>query len=273
MGCPQISPAQCRSNATTMSKRSAILLPVIAIMLSLLMGCNNEKRQLRLLIKELNSECPIDLGAMGSMDEILFSNNTVSICYTVSEMAMNNLGSISDGGKAFHDYMLENYRNNNDEGFRQLLESIINAGADLEVRFHHNDGEWVAVKFYNEELSDNMPEYGDDPDRYLESALVTNRMQLPISYGEGITCTSIDMDDAFFSYYLNCDESILNIAEMQQSVVDNHEAMVDMITSSTDPSFIKMMSMLKSTRRGLQSVYIGNISGEKAIVTIQPEEL
>ena len=60
---------------------------------------------------------------------------------------------------------------------------------------------------------------------------------------------------------------------MQRSVVENHEGMKEMITSSSDPSFIKMMNMLKETRRGLRYRYQGSTTGEVAEVAIEADEL
>ena len=46
-----------------------------------------------------------------------------------------------------------------------------------------------------------------------------------------------------------------------------------MLTASSDPSFVKMMNMLKATQRGLRYFYKGTTSDKEAIVTIESEEL
>ncbi len=254
-------------------KRTTILLSLCCLLLLGLTSCNSNKRDLRKLIDQLNTECPIPLGSLGQMDRAEYKADKVTFYYTI--VALDNLDNFRNNQEAFHQFMLDNYRSNSDESFRQLLEGIVAAEADLDVVFAIESGDTFTLQFTYEELKANMPQEVGDPESYLQSAVATARMQLPITYGygDGMVCSNIELDSLYFTYYIDCDEEQLDLNEMQQSIEENRDAMVEMITSSTDPSFAKMMETLKATHRGLRYLYCGTSSGKEASLTLSPEEL
>ena len=245
---------------------------ILAVGLFCLTSCQNDyQKHLKLMVESLNKECPIPLGAMGHMTEATYNGTTVTFHYLLT--GMFDAESFGSNQEQFHQYMLDNYRSNSDETFRQLLKAIVEAKADLDVVFAIEGGEGVTLHFTNEELSDNMPSYIGDPETYLQSTLQSTRLQLPLTYSEGMVCTRIELDSAYFTYHFDCDENLFDINEMQFSANTNHDAVKDLLTSSSDPSFVKMMNMLKETNRGLRYLYTGTTSGKEAIVTIESEEL
>ena len=237
-----------------------------------LMGCQNDyQKQLHLMVESLNKECPIPLGAMGHMTEATYNGTTVIFHYLLTGLFDD--ATFEQNQEQFHQYMLDNYRSNSDESFRQLLNAIVNAKADLDVVFSTEEGNDITLHFTCEELSDNMPSYIGDPETYLQSIIQSTQLQLPLTYSEGMVCTRIELDSAYFTYHFDCDENLFDINEMQYSAEQNHDAVKNMLTTSSDPSFVKMMNMLKATQRGLRYLYTGTTSGKEAIVTIESEEL
>lgn len=254
-------------------KKTYTLIALFCLILTGLTSCNSDKSELRKMIAQLNAQCPIPLGSIGQMDNAEYRNNQVTFNYTI--VGLDNLNNFKNNQEAFHNFMLDNYRSNSDEDFRQLLEAIVEAEAGLDVIFSIESGDSFTLHFTNEELKANMPETEGDPESYLQSAVATARMQLPITYGygDGMVCSNIELDSLYFTYYIDCDENQLDLNEMQQSIEENHAGLVEMLTSSTDPSFVKMMQTLKATHRGLRYFYTGTTSGKEAVVTISPEEL
>ena len=248
-------------------------LLVISLCLGIcLTGCQNDyQKQLKLMVESLNNECPIPLGAMGHMTEATYNGTTVTFYYLLT--GLFDATTFEQNQEQFHQYMLDNYRGNSDESFRQLLNAIVNANADLDVVFSAEGAKDITLHFTCNELSDNMPSYIGDPETYLQSIIQSTRLQLPLTYSEGMVCTRIELDSAYFTYYFDCDETLFDINEMQYSAEQNHDAVKDMLTASSDPSFVKMMNMLKATQRGLRYLYTGITSGKEAIVTIESEEL
>ena len=239
--------------------------------LTLLCSCQSEsQKHLRQLVEELDAECPIPLGAMGQMDCARYDGDVVTFDYTLTGSV--NINSFRDKGEQFRQFMLDNYRTNSDENFRQLFNAIVAAEASLDVVFGV-EGDSYKLHFTNEELSQNIPAFVGDPETYLQSVLQTTLMQLPLIYSEGVVCTNAELDSQYFTYHFDCDEGLLDIGEMQRSVEENHEGMKQLVTSSSDPSFIKMMNMLKQSHRGLRYRYRGSTTGEAAEVVIESEEL
>ncbi len=241
-------------------------------LLTILSGCQNDyQKQLKLMVESLNNQCPIPLGAMGHMTKASYDGTTVTFYYQLT--GVYDADSFEQNKDSFHQYMLDNYRSNSDDTFRQLLQAIVGAEADLDVVFALEDGRAVTHHFTCAELSDNMPSYVSDPETYLQSVLQSTRLQLPLNYAEGMICTRIELDSAYFTYYFDCDEDQFDINEMKFSAEQYHEAVKDMLTASSDPSFVRMMNMLKATNRGLRYLYTGTTSGKEAVVTIESEEL
>ena len=254
-------------------KKTLTLIVLSCLILLGFTSCNSEKSELRKMIAQLNTECPIPLGSIGQMDKADYKHDKVTFYYTI--VGLDNLNNFRNNQEAFHQFMLDNYRTNSDEDFRQLLQTIVDAQAGLDVIFSIENGESFTLQFSHEELKANMPQAEGDPESYLQAAVASARMQLPITYGygDGMVCTNIDLDSMYYTYYIDCDEEQLDLNEMQQSIEENHEAMVELLTSSTDPSFVKMIQTLKATNRGLRYFYTGTRSGKEAIGTIAPEEL
>ena len=80
------------------------------------------------MVESLNKECPIPLGAMGHMTEATYNGTTVIFHYLLTGLFDD--ATFEQNQEQFHQYMLDNYRNNSDESFRQLLNAIVNAKAE-----------------------------------------------------------------------------------------------------------------------------------------------
>ena len=246
---------------------------LISLLLVLtLTACQNDyQKHLRLLVNNLNEECPIPLGAIGHMDKAEYDGATVTFHYTLT--GVFDIQSFSANQEQFHQYMLDNYRSNSDESFRQLIGAIVKAEANLKVVFSSQNCDPITLHFTSQELSDNMPTFMGDPEAYLQSSLQAMKLQLPMTYSEGMVCSRVELDSNYFTYYFDCDENLFDINEMEFSATQNHDAVREMLTSSSDPSFVRMMNMLKETNRGLRYLYTGTTSGKEALVSIESEEL
>lgn len=263
-------------------KKIAYHIILAVTLLITLASCSNNK-ELDEMIDALNEECPIPLGAVGQMDKAEYRHNDVTFYYTlVSDFSAELL---KDKEGDFHQFMLDNYQYNSDEGFAKLFQTIVDAGAGLwislntqeEASFDNEKTNYshdcYKIYFSNEELRYHLPGKQSTSEDYLQFAVRSLRMQLPIVFGTGMVCNTIDLDLNNMTYIIDCDESNHNISEMQQNLNHDRDLTVEMIVSSTDPSFVKLMDMLKGTHRGLQYKYVGTTSHEEAVMTIKPEEL
>ena len=106
-------------------KKTLSLLTLFCLILLGLASCNNEKSELKKLIAQLNTDCPIPLGSIGQMDKADYKSDKVTFYYTI--VGLDILNNFKNNQEAFHQFMLDNYRNNSDEfrdrsghGFQQF---------------------------------------------------------------------------------------------------------------------------------------------------------
>ena len=238
-------------------------------------GCYNEKqRTLRGYVNAINSDCPIPLGDIARMTEARYHGNSVEFTYLFSDKIDLEAWKSDD----FYQLMLKSFESNTEESFCKLFDAIIDAQADLKVTMKpenpKNDFFGMTLLFVTDSLKAHRPTpLTQDVESQLQTALSTNRMQLPMHISDGIEWTSVELDKDYYIYYYECDETMCNIDEMRSSLVENRTQMVNMILGSNDPSFVKFQSLLVASHRGIRYVYQGNKSGNTAEFTIPCDEL
>lgn len=256
-----------------MKRKLTFLLLCCGLSLCLLTGCGGPKSKLRGLVSELNESCPIPLGAIGQMEGVSYKRNEVTFRYAL--VGIDNLDNFRNRKEEFHRFMLDSYRNNLNDAFRQLFGTIVEAEAGLVVVMNIESGDTFSLYFTPEQLKANMPEEEGDPESYLQESVRSEQFKLPITdgFGDGMVCSNIELDTAYYTYYIDCDEEQLDLREMQQSIEENYDEMVEMLVSSSDPSFVKLMQMLKATGRGLRYFYTGTTSGKEAVFVVSTDAL
>lgn len=270
-------------------KKTIYTILLFSITFVSLTGCNRGNAKLRKLIDQLNNECPIPLGTMGSMTGAEYTGHTVYFHYNiVNQLDLDRISENYDQLQ-MHDLLLESYESNTEESFVRIMEALVEAKVNLNVVFHKVDEmddpsrnsffrqshheETLSVVFTWEELSYHMPHYNQDANRALESLLHTTELQLPLSMGDGVVCNRVSLDDEYFTYILDCDENKISINEMQMSITENYDAMLEMILTSEDPTMINLIELLSSTGHSLRYLYVGHHSGKEAAFIIDNRTL
>lgn len=255
-----------------MKKTFLNIILACSILLSLT-GCDSNTLRLRQLIKELNKECPIPLGEIGQMDKASYHGNTVTFEYAIHD---ENIGALCQEDVAsMHHFILNSYSTNTDTTFRTLLKAIVDAKADLHVVFYNGDKHEktvISITFSNEELAQCLNSDGD-PEAALQNIIEGIRLQMPIQLSEGMVNSAVSMDEEYLSYSIQCNEDLVDINDVQANEEEAKSAMKELIATSTDPTFVKMIDLLRSTHRGLAYHYIGTTSGKESVISITPEEL
>lgn len=244
---------------------------LITLMLATFSSCDSAQRDLRKLVKSMNEECPMSLGDSGQLVSTTYKDNVVTLNYSLR--GVEGLKNFDENYDMYHSMMLESYRNTSDSSFVHILQSIVKAKASLDVVFRCDNQKKFRLSFTTDELKKNMPCDDSDPESYLCNFVERGHMELPSKFAEGMMGTDMILDKTSLTYLFECDETIFNMDEMQQSAIENHDSMRDMMLSSTDPNTIKMIDMLKQTHRSIRYVYRGTTSGKEAIFSVSPEEM
>lgn len=245
------------------------------IVVAAMSSCENEQqRLLREYVDAINSSCPVPLGVLGEMEAASYHHNTVEFNYIVDDKL--DLGKYRDD--EFYRFMLSSYEQNTDESFCRLFDAIINAEAEVLVTLAHrnanNSHSQFSIRFETDSLKAHRPRLGNpDPEAFVRMSLNSSRMQIPMDLNNGMVWSKVELDDRFFTYVYDCDETRCNIANIQAGTNENHQAMVEMMLSSGDVSFSQFIDNLYATGRGLRYIYVGNLTGLTAELVITNQEL
>lgn len=242
---------------------------LLALVCAMVSACGPAK--LRTLVDDFNRQCPVSLGAVGTMDSATYNANTVAIYYTLPGEYMN-FDMIRQNEQAFHDNMLTTYANNQEESFKILFDAIVNAGANMDVVMNSTDGDSYTFHFTADELKANQPGSDGDIETFMKTFIENTRMQLPMDIGSGITFTDVTFDDKYFTYHYECDEDYIDMDVLQNEFSNNREETISNI-DVTDPSMAQLLKKIKASNRGYAMTYTGKTSGKTATLTIEADEL
>lgn len=253
-------------------KRTFLHIILACSILISLTGCDSNTLRLKKLIKELNKECPMPLGEIGQMNKAVYRGNTVIFEYTINDGLLKRQyidDDLLQDIDNLHQFMIISYCTNTDTTFRQLMKAIVDAKADLRVIFSNMNVETI---FTNEELAQCLNS-DDNPESALQNIMEGIRLQMPIQLSEGMVNSAVSMDEEYFSYSIQCNEDLIDINDVQANEEEAKAAMKELIETSTDPTFVRMIELLRTTHRGLAYHYIGTTSGKESVICITPEEL
>lgn len=254
-----------------MTKKIITHITLITLILATLCSCNEAKRDLKKLVDQLNSECPMTLGDSGQMVGTTYKDDVVTLNYHLR--GIEGLKNFDENYEMYHQMMLESYAGTADPKFQSILNAIVDAGASLDVFFRCDNDKEFCLHFSHAELAQIIPGSNVDPDTYLANFVEKAKMELPSIVGQGMTGTDIILDKNALSYIFECDEAVCDFEKMRQSTIDNHDSMRDMMLSSTDPNTVRLIDMLKASNRAIRYVYRGTTSSQEAIFEVSPNEM
>ena len=260
-----------QSNNTQLMKKFYTLLLVATLALSF-SSCNFSQAKLRTIINELNKECPIEMGVMGSMSHATYENDTVTFFYQIDGTLLN-FPALKENIDEFHKNMLESYRNTDSESFLMILQTIAKSDATLKVVMSDkNSDNEIALYFDKEELSDLSRTTQHDPEENLEAIVNTCTLQGETDMGDGMTQSQVTLDGGFISYVILCDEEVYDIDLLAENEAEIYANIIDEFQQH-DPVMDKMLKDLVATNRGIRYIYRGSTSGNEYTLDIEAQKI
>lgn len=237
-------------------------------------SCGNSDKELREYVQAMNELSDFGLDSeFADIDKVEYDGHTVTIAYTFDEEILDYDGVVANK-ESFRSNMLMSFVNNPNEGFRKFLEAIIGADADLNVVYNvGNPDKAISFTFTAKELKDNLDCSDDNPLALLESVVESTRLQTPMPVDEGMVMTDVFLDDHYFTYIYECDESVYDLNFMEENMDELKELMLVELSGSDDIMIKDLSDLLKKTHYGLKYKYVGTSSGKAFSVCIEPEEL
>ena len=241
---------------------------VVATLALLLVSCDNMK--LKKMIRETNKICPIRFSEWITIDNVDYTNNTVTITYTIDDDLMN-FDDVRANEKTFRDNMLITFANNNEDDFKKLIDEIINAKVNLNLIFKKNKGDSYTMHVTLDDLKANRPGASADPERMLKAKIDIAQSQTPQVVEEGMVMTDINLDKMALTYVYICDETVYDIDLLQENSNILKESIFEEF--NYDPLFKDMINLLIATNRQLVYKCVGSFSGKSCSISINPREI
>jgi len=252
--------------------KTRIYVIIAAFLLSFVSCGNNKDKELKEIVRVLNESGTGMAGDLIGIDKVEYDGHAVTLTYTVADGVIDYDG-VQANNESFRQNMLVGYANNPDKGLKMMIDAIVKAGADLIVVFNSESNEVVSMRFTAEELKNNTPSASSDPMVLLKTMADNGRLQTPTVVDDGMVMTDVFLDEHYYTYVYECDESEYDMDYWEEIKDEIKESIMEDVLDDNDITTKAMCELLKKVRYGLAFKYVGSSSGKVCMVYIEPDEL
>lgn len=254
---------------------SAMVLPLMAMML-LITGCQDSKiARLKAEINKYDSQCPVDMGMLGSLSGVDFDDEERLIVYkyTVDEDALDtNVDELVDDDDITHEWMAMVFSTGDGKKFAEIM---IDAGVGVKAIFKgKRSGTTSTVVLPVAEIKSMLdnPMSADERNARTISVMVdSNKSQCPMEVDEGMTMVDVFDDGKNVVFVYDVDEDIYDIDVMASNYLTMKNEMKSLF--KTDAMFKSIGAQVSEAGYGMSYRYKGATSGKYVDVTLTPGEL
>lgn len=248
-------------------------ISILFILVFFISSCGTSQQRLKKIVAEMNNECPVNLGLMGTMTKVLYNeeDNSVNLYFSVSNEFMSFEEMKQNQNIMINNMKLSTSREDN----KILVEDIIKAGASYSIHFINslNPSEEMTFSLSNSEIKEQfenpLTEY-EISSMMLANQLIIENSRCPYLVDEGMMMTNVRDIGNYLLYSCSLDEKLYDIDHMKTIDNDLKESLREYFS---DPVMKRQIQILSNLNKGLQYEYYGNKSGKKVIVTFNPVEL
>lgn len=220
---------------------------MMAVLLLIAGACSdNARKKLKAGIDATVRELPIDLGPIGSFDEISYDedSNEVVFIYTLNE-EYSDMDMIARNDSLHKESICVYLRS---EGAGKLLSGMCDAGASLTTKFRGSDsGKGHSITFTNDELKTLRNEGGksmaeNDAEQLAAMAASANG-ECPMDLGDGMVMTGVRLEDGFmvYCYETSGDDYAFDPKDMPQIKKNLREELRDFYTGPVGERFKELL--------------------------------
>ena len=154
---------------------------VLVIMTSVLfVSCDEQKKELKSLVEKMNSECPLPLGDIGSVNSIMFDGEVVEMKFTSNE-SFAPVSSLSNHQQELKEMLGMSLSKGSSD---KLVEKIIAAGVNFRTVFvGMQSGEKIVLEVTPDELKTYAEKYSNmtDQQKLIVTMYIGTKVKLPVS--------------------------------------------------------------------------------------------
>jgi hypothetical protein len=186
---------------------------VLVIMTSVLFAsCDEQKKELKSLVEKMNSECPLPLGDIGSVNSITFDGEVVEMKFTSNE-SFAPVSSLSNHQQELKEMLGMSFSKGSND---KLVEKIISAGVNFRSVFvGMQTGEKIVLEVTPNDLKTYAEKYSNmtDQQKLIVTMYIGTKVKLPVAIDNttklvGLSLTS---DALKYKYEVNDAETGQNM--------------------------------------------------------------
>ena len=219
-----------------------ILLCSISLLMLVMTGCQEAK--LKTVIGVANKQCPIDMGAVGTITSIIYDGNNVVYTLNMNE-EITNIKILKDNPES--------------------------------MKFVGNkSGEQAVCELTAEELKEVINTNADPAQSgqtKLEAQLKMANLQFPMQASEEVIVEKIEVIGESVVYICSVDEELCPISQIEENAAEVKEGIVSTLASQTDPATQIFIKTCIDNNKSIAYRYIGKESGQQYDVIIPLSDL
>ena len=157
--------------------KSLVLIIMVTVLFT---SCNEQKKELKSLVEKMNSECPLPLGDIGSVNSIMFDGEVVEMKFTSNE-SFAPVSSLSNHQQELKEMLGMSFSKESND---KLVEKIIAAGVNFRSVFvGMQTGEKIVLEVTPDDLKTYAEKYSNmtDQQKLIVTMYIGTKVKLPLA--------------------------------------------------------------------------------------------
>jgi hypothetical protein len=157
--------------------KSLVLIIMVTVLFT---SCNEQKKELKSLVEKMNSECPLPLGDIGSVNSIMFDGEVVEMKFTSNE-SFAPVSSLSNHQQELKEILGMSFSKGSND---KLVEKIIAAGVNFRSVFvGMQSGEKIVLEVTPNDLKTYAEKYSNmtDQQKLIVTMYIGTKVKLPVA--------------------------------------------------------------------------------------------
>lgn len=253
-------------------KKIIILLLGICSLLFIALSCgdNKAKIELKKIVAELNSHCPVQYDfATCAGAEIEDGNLVLNYVYDENIVRLDHLNDESELAKKLNGSFLV-------DADKTLTDLLIRAGYGYTAHFINSRTNEMTTFHLSPNEIKNIIEHPESKNDLLDWQIQNMNSILPQQADEISVLTSVDCSDDIVSYYFEIDDDMVNLAAMNEVYNEMRENIKQALVkecASPYSSSKDFLTLICQTNKSLRQVYRGKNSGDEMVIIFPNGEL
>ena len=241
-----------------------ILLCSISLLMLVMTGCQEAK--LKTVIGVANKQCPIDMGAVGTITSIIYDGNNVVYTLNMNE-EITNIKILKDNPESMKSSITMMFQNPAAD-VKEMLKLMAKCNSGLHMIFVGNkSGEQAVCELTAEELKEVINTNADP------AQLKMANLQFPMQASEEVIVEKIEVIGESVVYICSVDEELCPISQIEENAAEVKEGIVSTLASQTDPATQIFIKTCVDNNKSIAYRYIGKESGQQYDVIIPLSDL